>query len=621
MLMNSTKERKRRKDNKNQSTLLYGFVLALILTMADENKGASKSELKKAAKKAEKAAKKAAAKGGGGGETSGKGGPQSTAPPPPAVVSAPPAPKLMLCNASEGCSATLKAVWAARHYNVPLVAAKNKDTPKSLGTKPALLYGSDTVLGGGGNAMAKAVALMGGASYSFEADEWCEMERTTRDTLDVKALAAALEASSCGVHLIGEEDSVADIATVVTLSKVDQSKQDSWPPVVKTYYKAHLQVLEVAKASIRQYLPEPPVDLNDPSLIKVLTSIFTDAFEQVVPDADVPKTLVSKCANAKHGDYQCSGAMPAFSSLKKSGKLPSDIKDPPQLAHAIVAQLSPNHPVLSDLAVQGPGFILCRISSLYLQNQVQKIISSGSLPKPKLKPEQCVVDFSSPNIAKEMHVGHLRSTIIGEAACRILEFVGHKVERVNHVGDWGTQFGMLIQYLKEEYPDFAQSMPNITDLTGFYKSAKQRFDEDADFKKTSQLNVVKLQSGDEECLKIWKILCDVSRKEFQKVYDRLDVTVFECGESFYNEKIPPVIEEFNEAKLLKVEEGGAKCVFVDGYKVPLMLQKSDGGFGYDSTDMAALKYRLQILNAQRIIVITDFSQGKRLVVLVFKDFK
>ena len=301
--------------------------------------------------------------------------------------------------------------------------------------------------------------------------------------------------------------------------------------------------------------------------------------------------------------------MPAFASLKKAGKLPADVKGPPQLAHAIVADLGSNHPVLSDLSVQGPGFILCRISASYLQAQVQKLVSTGALPKPKLQQEQCVVDFSSPNIAKEMHVGHLRSTIIGEAACRILEFVGHKVERVNHVGDWGTQFGMLIQYLKEEYPDFADSMPNITDLTGFYKAAKKRFDDDADFKKTSQLNVVQLQSGDKECMKIWRILCDVSRKEFQKVYDRLDVQVIECGESFYNEKIPPVIDEFISAGKIRIEEGGAKCVFVDGYRVPLMLQKSDGGYGYDSTDMAALKYRLQTLNAQRIIVITDFSQG------------
>jgi arginyl-tRNA synthetase len=189
-----------------------------------------------------------------------------------------------------------------------------------------------------------------------------------------------------------------------------------------------------------------------------------------------------------------------------------------------------------------------------------------------------------------------------------LEFVGHKVERVNHVGDWGTQFGMLIQFLKTEYPDFAENTPNITDLTAFYKNAKAMFDEDADFKKASQLNVGKLQSGDEEYTKIWQLLCDISRKEFQKVYDRLDVKLYEYGESFYNEMIPPVIGEFDKAGKLSIEEGGAKCVWVEGHNIPLMLQKSDGGFGYDSTDMAALKYRLFTVKAQRIIVITDFSQ-------------
>ncbi|OEU18420.1 arginyl-tRNA synthetase [Fragilariopsis cylindrus CCMP1102] len=304
--------------------------------------------------------------------------------------------------------------------------------------------------------------------------------------------------------------------------------------------------------------------------------------------------------------------MPAFASLKKSGRpMPVDMKGPTQVAQTIIDLVGKNHPVISEMRIQGPGFIMCKISPLYLQGHIDTIMCTKSLPKPpQVGPQQtCLVDFSSPNIAKEMHVGHLRSTIIGESVCRILEYVGFKVERVNHVGDWGTQFGMLIQFLKEKYPDFKNSMPNITDLTGFYKAAKERFDEDAVFKKLAQLNVVKLQSGDVECLEIWKILCDVSRLEYQKIYDRLDVTIEEYGESFYNDKIPPVIEEFEKAGTLSIEEGGAKCVFVDKFKVPLMLQKSDGGYGYDSTDMAALKYRLHTVNAMRIVAITDFTQG------------
>ena len=343
-------------------------------------------------------------------------------------------------------------------------------------------------------------------------------------------------------------------------------------------------------------------------------------------DIELPKHIVKPCSNPKHGDFQLSVAMPIFAALKKQQTTGQpQYKGPPDVANAIVAAIGSNHPVLTDLKVQGPGFVLCKLHPQFLQHHVNAFLQTGKLAMPRQhlsNPQTCVVDFSSPNIAKEMHVGHLRSTIIGEAVCRILEAAGHKVHRVNHVGDWGTQFGMLIQYLKEEYPDVCAHMhdnddkaaavvelPNITDLTGFYKNAKQRFDEDEEFKKQSQLNVVDLQSGDPECLQIWKMLCDVSRKEFEKVYTRLDIQCEEYGESFYNERIPPVIEEFVQAGKIQIEEGGAKCVWNDKFKIPLMLQKSDGGFGYDSTDMAALRYRLFDLRADRIIVITDFSQG------------
>lgn len=587
-----------------------------------EKKGPSKNELKKLAKKAEKAAKKQAVKAGGGATPAAAaagGKNQASASPAPVLTpSAPPAPtsKVLLFNGSEGCTATLKAVWAAKQYNVDLGIAKKKGLPAgfSADKKPALIYGNDVVLGGGGNAMCKAIALMGGAEYSFEADDWCEVERTTmrgEDTGNLDKLAAALEASSTGIHLVGEHDSMADICIVATLSK-HADNVDDWPAAVQKYYKAHIPALDRVKAAVADYIPAPAVDPSDPRLMQVVTHIFIEAFESVAPNATLPKTIVNKCANQKHGDFQCSGAMPAFASLKKSGNLPADIKGPPQLAQAVIAHLGNDHRIVSEMQIQGPGFISCRIASSYLEEQLQKIVGK-SLPKPNIKPQQCVVDFSSPNIAKEMHVGHLRSTIIGEAVCRVLEFVGHKVERVNHVGDWGTQFGMLIQYLQEEYPDFSNNMPNITDLTEFYKCAKQRFDEDPEFKKTSQLNVGKLQSGNEEFLKMWKILCDISRKEFQKVYTRLDVTTHECGESFYNDKIPAVIQEFDKNGMISIEEGGAKCVFVDGFKIPLMLQKSDKGYGYDSTDMAALKYRLQTIGAQRIIVITDFSQGDHFI--------
>ena len=262
-----------------------------------EAKGPSKNELKKMAKKAEKAAKKQAQKGGGGpGGNAGNpgagggntGGNPKTPPPKPTVSTPPPTPKLMLYNGSEDCTATLKAVWASINYSVNLEVAEAKNLPAGFlpNKKPALIYGNDVVLGGGGNAMCKAIALMGGAAYSFEADEWCEIERTSmrgKAIGNMDSLAAALEASSTGVHLVGDCDSMADICVVATLSKhVD--KLDTWPVVVQKYYKVHTQALDRAKAAVKNYVPEPPVSMDDPRLLKVLTQVFLDAFGQVFPD-------------------------------------------------------------------------------------------------------------------------------------------------------------------------------------------------------------------------------------------------------------------------------------------------------------------------------------------------
>jgi arginyl-tRNA synthetase len=191
-------------------------------------------------------------------------------------------------------------------------------------------------------------------------------------------------------------------------------------------------------------------------------------------------------------------------SIKKKGSSP--YPGPPQLVQVVIDHFGMGHLIVQESSLQGLGFILYWISPTYLQFTVQTLVSNQArLPKPTIASQQYVVDFSSYNIAKEMW-----SMIIGEAVCCVLEFVGHKVERVNHVGDWGTQFRMLIQFLKEAFPNFSSSVPNITHLTTFYKSAKEQFDVNADLKKTSQLNVVKFQSGDEECLKVWKTLCNAS---------------------------------------------------------------------------------------------------------------
>jgi arginyl-tRNA synthetase len=232
------------------------------------------------------------------------------------------------------------------------------------------------------------------------------------------------------------------------------------------------------------------------------------------------------------------------------------------------------------------------------------------------KPQRVVVDFSSPNIAKEMHVGHLRSTILGDCIARVLEFRGHDVLRLNHVGDWGTQFGMLILYLREAYPQALTTADalDLGDLVVLYKKAKQRFDEDPQFQEAARQEVVKLQAQDPDTMKAWNLLCDQSRREFQVIYDRLNVHLTERGESFYNPYLAAVVEDLRASGLL-VESDGAQCVFVEGFTnregdpLPLIIQKTDGGYNYATTDLAAIRYRIQTDRAERIIYITDAGQA------------
>lgn len=384
--------------------------------MAEEAKGPSKNELKKLAKKAEKAAKKQAAKQGGnnnnnnpGPAKGGAGGNNAAAASKPTQAPLPPAPKVLLCQGSENDPATLKAVWAAQQYNVNVGVAKRKDLPAGCSKttkKPVLVYGQSYVLGGGGNAMCKAIALMGGSPVSYEADELCEMERTDLRVADVKqlkldALATALEQSSTGIHLVGGADTAADICILVSLSKFAAEHLDSWPPVVQKYYKCHVAALERAKAAVSDYLPAAPIAMDDPSILKLLTSVFANAFEDVAPGAILPASIVKRCDNPKFGDYQCSAAMAGFSSLKKSGMMPPGVQGPPQLGQAVIDQIGNDHSVVTEMRLQGPGFIMCKISPAYLQGQVQSILKNKSLPKPKVEPVTCLVDFSSPNIASK----------------------------------------------------------------------------------------------------------------------------------------------------------------------------------------------------------------------------
>ncbi|WP_066378733.1 arginine--tRNA ligase [Anabaena sp. CA = ATCC 33047] len=335
-------------------------------------------------------------------------------------------------------------------------------------------------------------------------------------------------------------------------------------------------------------------------LEQALVAAFGDEYAGVDP-------ILVTASNPKFGDYQ---ANVALSLSKKLGQQPRAI------ASAIVEKLDVSA-ICEPPEIAGPGFINLKLTTAYLEAQLNAIYTDTRLGVPTAKhPQREIVDFSSPNIAKEMHVGHLRSTIIGDCIARILEFRGHDVLRLNHVGDWGTQFGMLIAYLREVYPEALTTANalDIGDLVSFYRKAKQRFDADETFQETARQEVVRLQAGAEDTLHAWKLLCEQSRQEFQVIYDFLNIQLTERGESFYNPLLPTVVEELDQTGLL-VENQGAKCVFLDGFTnregepLPLIVQKSDGGYNYATTDLASVRYRIQKDEAKRIIYVTDAGQA------------
>jgi arginyl-tRNA synthetase len=317
--------------------------------------------------------------------------------------------------------------------------------------------------------------------------------------------------------------------------------------------------------------------------------------------------LLVLSSNPKFGDYQANIAM---GLSKKLGRQPRAI------AQSIVDKLDVAE-VCEVPQIAGPGFINFTVKPSYLASQLQAIQLDSRLGVSLTdRPQRVVVDFSSPNIAKEMHVGHLRSTILGDCIARVLEFRGHDVLRLNHVGDWGTQFGMLILYLREAYPQALTTADalDLGDLVVLYKQAKQRFDEDPQFQAAARQEVVKLQARDPDTIKAWNLLCDQSRREFQVIYDRLNVQLTERGESFYNPYLATVVEDLRDLGLL-VASDGAQCVFVDGFTnregdpLPLIVQKTDGGYNYATTDLAAIRYRIQTDRAKRIIYVTDAGQS------------
>jgi len=312
-------------------------------------------------------------------------------------------------------------------------------------------------------------------------------------------------------------------------------------------------------------------------------------------------------------------------SLAKSAGL-----NPRECAQKIVDGLRPLiGDIMEEPEIAGPGFINLKFKEDYLSRALKTMAddAGGRLAVPQTSyKKKIVVDFSSPNIAKEMHVGHLRSTIIGDTLSNLLSFAGHDVLRLNHVGDWGTQFGMLVEHLRDEFPQALnkETSKNVDlgDLVTLYKAAKKRFDVDDDFKMRSREGVVKLQAGDAEALAAWESLCAASRVEYQKIYDLLSIEgLIERGESFYNPYLNGIIEDL-ESKGLAVESEGATAVFLEGYTnrdgspLPMLVRKSDGGFNYATTDLAAIRHRVEMdrseggEKADRVLYVTDAGQSQ-----------
>ena len=310
--------------------------------------------------------------------------------------------------------------------------------------------------------------------------------------------------------------------------------------------------------------------------------------------------------NAEHGDFQINGVMGAAKKAKQN---------PRELAQKVAEALAGNA-VIESAEVAGPGFINLRLRPEFLAQNIHATLNDARFGVAKTdKPQTVVIDYSSPNLAKEMHVGHLRSSIIGDSISRVLEFMGNTVIRQNHVGDWGTQFGMLVAYLVEQQKDNAAF--ELADLEQFYRAAKVRFDEDPAFADTAREYVVKLQGGDETVLALWKQFVDISLSHAQAVYDTLGLKLRPedvAGESKYNDDLQPVVDDLVQ-KGLAVEDDGAKVVFLDEFKnkegepAAFIVQKQGGGFLYASTDLACLRYRIGRLKADRLLYVVDHRQA------------
>ncbi|GAC1593488.1 MAG: arginine--tRNA ligase [Acidimicrobiales bacterium] len=331
-------------------------------------------------------------------------------------------------------------------------------------------------------------------------------------------------------------------------------------------------------------------------------------------DARGADPVIRAATNSRFGDYQANFAMPLG---KRLGRPPRDI------AAAVVAALELDG-VCSAVEVAGPGFVNLTLEPQWVAAQTGALLRDDRLGVGRAAvAERVIVDYSAPNVAKEMHVGHLRSSILGDACARVLEWLGHDVCRQNHIGDWGTPFGMLIEHLLDVGESEGANELSVGDLTAFYQQARTKFDADPNFAERSRRRVVTLQGGDAQTLRLWGVLVEESKRYFNRVYERLGVLLTDddlAGESLYNDRLASVVAELERDGLAVIDDG-ALCVFPpgfsgrDGNPLPLIVRKSDGGYGYATTDLAALQYRTSELGGQRVLYFVDAGQSQHLAMV------
>lgn len=348
-----------------------------------------------------------------------------------------------------------------------------------------------------------------------------------------------------------------------------------------------------------------PADHLGSAVRAAVAEVLGEEFADVDPQ-------VRRSQERRFGDYQANVAMALARQVGRN---------PRQLGNDVVNALGDGGGAFAAVDVAGPGFINVTFSDEAIRIGIEQVAHDARLGVPSdWSGERIVVDYSGPNVAKEMHVGHLRSTIIGDALARMHEHLGREVIRQNHVGDWGTPFGMLIEHLLDVGEDAGARALTMGDLTGFYQRARQKFDDDAEFARRSRFRVIALQGGEESSVRLWRLLYDASRRYFTTVYERLDVRLSDddlAPESSYNDLLPGVVEELDAKGLLSLSDG-AWCAFPPGFRsrdgspMALIVKKADGGFGYQATDLAAIRHRARTLGADRILYVVGAPQAQHL---------